>query len=560
MKRHVWTVRFRFWAFALILSLPLVSCGMDSASESLGGDTAPDYDWDASDGDMPDGDDPGDSLVDGDAADGDDLAPERETVLDVRRPVTSNDYLFVINPATGNLVTIHSDSLEIRTFPAGSNPVAIQVLPGTNTALVIDRASDRLVMAQPDDNRTASWPLDPDKQAGYNMISCAPDGRFAVVYYNSRLRTSSNQPVGSIQGVGLVDMRSPATLDERATPIQSLRVGLNPTAVHWKDDSTRAFVVTDQGVTIIDLSDADEPDVTPNVRLEEASGPSRDREVIITRDGRFALVRRIERAELRMVDLTQGTVSVLDLPTPATDLDLLPDDSRAIVTLRESNTLLVVPVPEGFADSESVISHEIPAGVGVAEPATDNNTIALFSTLQNSRSVWIFRLDDQSLTGYDLIKQVRGVAFAPADRDGVLRLLVLHARNTGSSQFDDEYYNTIDRSHGYSILDLASEMVVLQLTKAEPGAFSFTGDGAKGYMILSGLGIRQAQIMDLRASGGARVIEMELSSAPTSLGLMRDEQHAYIAQDHPDGRITFLDTATDESITITGFELNSQID
>ncbi len=556
-----WMKREFFLSGLMIVSVlaMAVACGSDSA-ESMSGDNSVDGDA-PMDGDSPDGDDPDGDDPDGDDPDGDDpYTPEQEIEIDVSRPVTSNDYLFVINPATGNLVAIASDTLVIHTLSTGSDPIAIQVLPETNTALIIDRTSDRLVMAQPDEDRTASWALDPDKTAGYNMISCAPNGLFAIVYFNSQLAGNASSAYGSLQSVGLVDMRDPSDLDELDSPILPLTVGLNPTAVHWKNDGSKAFVITDQGATIIDLGNPDSPEVTPNIPLEAVSGPSLDREVLVTADGRYALVRRIETAELRMVDFENGEVAVLELDAPPTDLDLLPDDSRAIITLRETHQLLVVSIPGGFADAEAVDLYDIPEGIGVAEPAADNNTIALYSTLNNTRNVWIFSLDDESLNSHNLIKRTQALSFAPPDSDGVLRLLVLHKKNQGDAYYEDDYYDTIDRSYGYSVLDLATGMTVLQLTDAHPAAFTFTGDGAKGYLSVAGSGTRQVHIMDLKAAGGARIIEMDLSSTPTSLGLMADGRRMYVAQDHPDGRITFIDTVTDEPVTITGFELNGQID
>jgi len=59
---------------------------------------------------------------------------------------------------------------------------------------------------------------------------------------------------------------------------------------------------------------------------------------------------------------------------------------------------------------------------------------------------------------------------------------------------------------------------------------------------------------------GANIKEMELSSVPTGVGLIPGGERIYVSQEHPDGRITFIDAVSDEPITVTGFELNGQID
>ena len=56
-----------------------------------------------------------------------------------------------------------------------------------------------------------------------------------------------------------------------------------------------------------------------------------------------------------------------------------------------------------------------------------------------------------------------------------------------------------------------------------------------------------------------RVTPIELGSPPTSVGTVPGSQRAFVGQDHPDGRISFIDYQTNSVQTVTGFELNSRI-
>jgi hypothetical protein len=55
------------------------------------------------------------------------------------------------------------------------------------------------------------------------------------------------------------------------------------------------------------------------------------------------------------------------------------------------------------------------------------------------------------------------------------------------------------------------------------------------------------------------VTKVTLASQPISAGIVAGANRGYVAQKHPDGRITFVDFETGEIRTLTGFELASQV-
>ena len=52
---------------------------------------------------------------------------------------------------------------------------------------------------------------------------------------------------------------------------------------------------------------------------------------------------------------------------------------------------------------------------------------------------------------------------------------------------------------------------------------------------------------------------LELGSPPDAVGVLPNADMAFVSQRHPLGRISFIDIATGDARTITGFDLNSQI-
>jgi hypothetical protein len=56
-----------------------------------------------------------------------------------------------------------------------------------------------------------------------------------------------------------------------------------------------------------------------------------------------------------------------------------------------------------------------------------------------------------------------------------------------------------------------------------------------------------------------QIVEHALASEPIAAGIVAGADRGFVAQKHPDGRITFVDFKTGEVRTLTGFELATQV-
>ena len=50
--------------------------------------------------------------------------------------------------------------------------------------------------------------------------------------------------------------------------------------------------------------------------------------------------------------------------------------------------------------------------------------------------------------------------------------------------------------------------------------------------------------------------QVALASRPVAMGVVPDSRRLFVGQEHPDGRITFIDWEPLETTSVTGFELN----
>jgi len=552
-------LRLAGWRLALAGLLGLAACGgADGAMES----DAPmdgDGDW-AIDGDTPLD---GDVAADGDAIDGDGYpdgdVPEEEPGVAMSLPLIGKDFLFILDADSGNVVLIDARALAIHTVPVGPLPTALAVLPGQDVAVLLEQGADQVVVIRASDLRAIAWPQGEGQTMRYNSLSVSPSGDFALAYFNSQLATSGIDSSTSIMKVGLIDLRDPSALSELTPPVFTYPVGINPTQVQWSPDGKRVFVIADKGVSRLDLSIPDAPAMLPPLSLGDEGGRSVDREVKITPDGKHALLRRFDTTVLVLTDLETGEQWTLDFSERPTDLDLSPDGGHAYIALRNGKRVARAPLPGGFESQEAIEWIDLPERVGLVEMSSDRDSILIYAASSSSHTLYHWR--DGVLTPHVFPKGIEAVSFAPTAADGTENALVFHSKADGAILPGDDIYDVIDKSYGYTALRLSDGAQLLQLTAADQGPFTFTLDGKKGYIAITDENsIREVHILDLLGVGGAAVRVFTCASPPTSLGPIPDNRKIYVAQDHPEGRITFLDEDTDRPITITGYELNSDIE
>lgn len=512
---------------------------------------------------------------------GEPLPPEEEVSAEFELPHAGENYVYAANPEADSIAVIDAATLAIHTLEAGDEPRFLQTLAGRDKAIVLNVGShDATVVTTREGASTAETV---GVQPGANAIAVAPDGRHAVVYFDARYRSGDTQS-GSFQDVAVL------TLEPTARSV-AMTVGFQPSAVFFSSDSTRAFVVTESGVSILDFAQIDRsgPTIAPTVPLSrDVDAPALD--VSITQDGAYALARDTTDVRLRLVDLATKSSTVLDLTpflpsdgaggagaggAPAedpvdppdgqgeqaergvvTDVDLSPDGEFAIAVIRSTSTVLRIPLPEGFADPTLVTATRIEDNlVGSVTLSGDARYALLYTTaVDTAERVTVLDLEnpEEPLT-ITVRKGIRAVAVAPDHR----RALLIHKKLPGDpNQPGLSVDESIDYSYGYSMLELESGFVKLQLTPVDVGSFTAVPDGSALFLLLNGGATREVQRIKLANFG---VDTIPLGSPPVSVGAVPGSGKVFVGQEHPDGRLTFIDWMSLDVKSVTGFELNSKI-
>jgi hypothetical protein len=534
---------------------------------------------------------------------------EVEEDVELELPHAGEHYVFAANPEHDSVAVIDGTTLVIDTVEVGDEPRFLQTLPSTqddaDAAIVLNvKSSDATVIRTRNGRSETSFV---EVAPGSNAIAVSPDGRHAVVYLDSHVSTAGSGKLES-QSVSVL------TLEPEKDRATNMSVGFQPSAVSFSEDNSRAFVVTDDGVSILDFSDIDEagPGAAPTVPLSsDFSAQALD--VSITRDGHYALAREQGSAVLRLVDLEKRESFELDLapivndavaatrtgngpnpneagaaggpssagasaggaagqpggaagsaptgsgdaPAPGlvevTDIDLSPKNDAAVAVIRSEAIVLTIPIPAAFTRPSLVTALQLDAGfVGSVTLSPDAKWALLYTTVdQTQEHLTILNLETREVRTVDLRKSVRAVAVDENSRFA----LVLHQKLDKTSEEPESPDALIDLSYGYSLVDIESGFTRLQTTASEIAAFDLIPAAKKLFVLLQEQ--QQVQCMSLTSFVPEN---LTLASRPLSMGAVPASEKVFVGQDHPDGRITFIDWSTLAMTSVTGFELNSEIE
>jgi hypothetical protein len=190
------------------------------------------------------------------------LPPEQEQDLDFLAPRAGATYVYVANPTRNTVTAINSAKLAITELAPGDSPTYLTTVPGQDIALVINTGSHTLRVLHADQLVGDPIPV----VAKANAIAVAPDGRHAVIWFDAAQQLSGTTPAsttGSTQEVSVVDLS--------ATRVTSMSVGFNPSAVVFSQDSSAAFVVTDDGISELRFATITGPAIAPFTRIDSTT-------------------------------------------------------------------------------------------------------------------------------------------------------------------------------------------------------------------------------------------------------------------------------------------------
>ncbi|MFO0565059.1 MAG: hypothetical protein U0263_05325 [Polyangiaceae bacterium] len=533
--------------------------------------------------------------------------PEQELESSFRSPVATGKYVWAANPESGRVALIDATTLEVRTVEAGNGPTYLAALtdptqPEVARAIVLNvKSHDATVLVADAKGKVTATSTKVHEDA--NGWAVSPKGRYAIAWTDAA-QVENADPTQGFQDVTVVDLAGAAPKSTR------LSVGYRPTRVFVANDEKRAFVVTEPGVSIIELDDSLGPYVKADVPVTDnpLDNPA-SRDVSITPDGAYALVRRDGSAEVGIVALADGARVSVKLSGPVTDLDLSDDGTRAIAVVRSPGAIAAEAdagtdassddaSDAGADDASSEAADDATseaaddggsdssADASVDAPAPKSSEVALLpipGIFQNPGTFDQTTIDGETV-GSVAVSKGGGVALlytnaTPNDHVTILETAAganyLHHRTVALKAAVQAVFPAPDGSHALALLspaagsNKAGAFSVVPVSQNLPPKIQGTDAPPVGVAIQAGPSTRALVTVrdDAKKIYATYLVRMpqlqvdpfKLSSPPLATGIAESAGVGYVAQEHPEGRITFVTLLEGKARTLTGFELGAKV-
>lgn len=526
--RHVGSLRGRWLALAAQaagVSLIAAAC---SASAPSASDGSGDISFQPSSGGRQNGG--GDDLatIDGQGG-GAPLPEEVEDETSFRAPVVTGSYLWSSNPESGRIALIDARDSSVRLLSAGLRPTEIFSFPGDvdrPRALVQNRGSSdasllELVGSSIRETRIST----PDF---INRWAISDGGIWGVAFAVPEADRALD-PTEGLQEIGVVNFEH---LEE---PVVRLTVGYRPRAVVLGEG--RAVVVCQDGLAVLRLGA--QVFVESWIDLGEGGGL----DTSVTSDARRALVRRSGSEVLEVLDVdSPEDAAQIVMASPVTDLDLLPS-GRVVAVARDAGEVLTFSLEDGTGGPEDLARVRISdATVGSAVVAASGRRAILYTTAVAERKLTVLDLSSaEALLDSRTIEiqhDIRGVAASP---DGRFGIVFGDGSELGRGVFS---ILRLDEERFPRVVGTGAPVVAVALSNSGLLVSTDSGSVFEAY---------RGRFPELTAERSA------LASRPLSIGILDSEALGYVAQYHPEGRVTFFGIRSDEVRSVSGYELSAEV-
>ncbi|MCA9592270.1 MAG: hypothetical protein KC776_03140 [Myxococcales bacterium] len=475
--------------------------------------------------------------------------PEKELESSFRAPVATGRYVWSANPTSGRVALIDAFTLDLSIVEAGFGPTYLAAIADpanaeANVAIVLNVLSHDATLFRVGNDATISQKTLATHQ-GANAWAVSPKGHWAIAWTDAS-QVKNPDPTDGFQDVTVV------RVDPGQESSTILSVGYRPTKITFDANETRAFAVTEPGISVVALPSSGEPSVDSLIEVTDdpLENPA-SRDVTITPDGSYALVRRDGSADVSFVDLGTGTRTPITLSGEVTDLDLSEDGTRAVAVVRESSEVFVLPVPGVLAAPADMDQVQVDGELFGSVALSADTSVALLYTnaVPNDHMTILSLAAGAGYLGHRTVAlkaPVQAVFPAPDAQHAI----ALGSTTAGSS-----------KAGAFSVVPTAALLSPKIVgTDAPPTAvalrpapnsdralITIRDDGKKVY------GVYVVRLPNLQ------VDLLPLASPPLATGIVPLAGKGYVAQQHPEGRITFVDLEDGSAKTLTGFELGAKV-
>jgi len=493
--------------------------------------------------------------------------PETKQAVAGPPPAATPHYIFTLDAADGLIVRVSFSDLSIEAIPIGGAPSVVEAQPNVDRAFVLNPGRSMLQVLDATNGGPTSLENVPfDRQQ--DVLNLSPDGAWAVASTDP-----DTEPDEGAEGIATVVQLQPPGGGMPVTYDRA--VGYRVSNVFFRvvdGAATSAVVVAKDSVSQIALAASGPPPLPPRLSLpESAVADFGDRGVVATSDGHFILIQSFTDPSITVVDVDGWAISQLSLSDIPTDLEVEPSGAVAVAVLRATAKVQLIDLPGDLADVDGGLPTPLDLGgfnagqialSPVDDPVTGPFGI-LFTNATDTNEIARLDLNSGLVTPYPdaLLKLVQAVGISPNGKTAI----IVH-RPQANPATTDPYELAVAEDTGFSMFDLGTAVAQLTRTNGVPiSAFAFVPQGDAAAVALRDdtnliYGVDSLDLTQLIAQS------FTLPSAPEWLGGfpvqtgVSSPRRVFVTQIFAGGRISFLNLDAETLETVTGFELNSQID
>ena len=476
------------------------------------------------------------------------LPPEVELDQSFRAPVATGKLLWTANPESGRVALIDAQTLAVRMTNAGFGPTYLAAVPskvGTDSAIVINVGSHDASWFKATATEISSQTI--AIHEGANAWSVSADGKHAIAWTDAaHLAAGAPDALNGYSELTVIDLSSSPPASTR------LSVGFRPSQIVFDAAGKHAFAVVDEGISVVDLGKTAALSALLLVSRAGVSGHARD--VNIAPDGSFAVVRVDGSPQVEIIDLSTDARQRLLLSSNVTDLDLSADGSTATAVLGDATPPEVVSFAVPTPDSEpaqferATIPGELVRSVTLAP--SDQLALLYANAVPSSHVTLLDTAPGEHHFGFrtvDVQGAVRGVFVAPDSRAAI----TFQTPPPGSQKKGLFSIVPTEVVRSPRIVGTDAEPSDIAFSDAETGKALVTVHDSKS-------ALRGVYVIGL-ANLEQNFIALASEPLPGATGIVPLAKRGFVAQKHPEGRITFIDLETGAAQTLSGFEIAARV-
>jgi hypothetical protein len=347
----------------------------------------------------------------------------------------------------------------------------------------------------------------------FNAVSFSDDGAFAIAYLDFS---------AGVELQGVISLTSVLVLDLDSGEAAQVAVGFAANRVLFTEDSTRAVVLSQSEVAVLDLTATPpEREVTFPLTLDpdhvvEPVG------VALTPDGQYALISVQGSGDLYILDLEDHAVNLVSLV--ANPAAMAVDSTTDQTVLTYGSTAQVEILEHSFFDTELVALDE------PMNRIINSEGMALLWNRNSGRDAYRLDLESLDLVEYRLQNPAVQMHLAPTR----------------------EFAIALTQNEGMEILDLREgedDTFPYLLEGQGVGAAFVAGESSLQALVLQ-QGVDYLYLLDMYTQQPEPVVDF--SAPPIAIGTVPDGGF-FITHDSGLGLVSFLDPASGDLEEVSGF-------